>query len=194
MAFRLKLMIIVLLNSHTFAAIIGGLVTVAAAGFGLWLKYVLDRKNAALSILQEIRRAEDLTQAYRELQKMPLYKKIIATNSWSKNKHFFVGQLENDEMDRISDLYSECEFLDHIILNIIDHKFYTLIEETKVKALVEATLAEDPSGATPRQVKYEESNAWKGFLDRANKMQLIYHSDIGRKLKEIANKKVMGVF
>ena len=85
----------------------------ALAAFVVYNKQKSDTKrDAAKIILQEIRRAEDIISDYKQNGGYQFAKKIIATNSWSKNIHLFVGDLDNDELDRISNLYSTGEYLD----------------------------------------------------------------------------------
>lgn len=83
-----------------------------------------DRKrDAAKLVLQEIRRAEKIIADYKEHGHFKFTKKIIATNSWAKNIHFFVENLHVDKLDKISDLYSMGEYLDSVIKMVSDIKF-----------------------------------------------------------------------
>jgi|SRR3989344_5627237 len=81
------------------------------------------KKDAAKIILQEIRRAEDIINDYKEHGQYKFTKRIIATNSWAKNVNHFVGDLDQDELDRISNLYSTGEYLDKVIEKISDYNF-----------------------------------------------------------------------
>lgn len=56
------------------------------------------KRDAAKIILQEIRRAEDIISDYKQNGGYQFAKKIIATNSWGKNIHLFVGDLDIDEL------------------------------------------------------------------------------------------------
>ncbi len=110
-----------------------GLVTLIV-GILAYIIYILQRKDAkrdtAKIILQEIRRAEDIISDYKENGEYKFTKKIIATNSWAKSIHYFVGDLDIDELDKISNLYSMGEYLDSIIGKISDAKFERSLKET----------------------------------------------------------------
>src|SRR3989338_1097255 len=85
----------------------------------LYIRQKIDyKRDAAKIILQEIRRAEDIISDYKQSGSYQFAKKIIATNSWSENINLFVGDLDNDELDKISDLYSTGEYLDSLIKEI----------------------------------------------------------------------------
>ena len=106
-----------------------GFVTLIAGIFTLviYITQKIDNKrNAAKIIIQEIRRAEDLIFDYKEHGQYKFTKKIIATNSWAKNIHHFVSNLDADELDRISNLYSTGEYLDSIITKVSDFSFQEL--------------------------------------------------------------------
>src|SRR3989344_2839853 len=112
------------------------LATILAAfvAFLVYRKQKADTKrDAAKIILQEIRRAEDIISDYKQNAGYQFAKKIVATNSWSNNLHLFVGDLDNDELDRISNLYSTGEYLDTLIKEISDYTFE--IEIGKAEAL-----------------------------------------------------------
>lgn len=51
--------------------------------------------------------------------------------SWSKNIHFFVGDLNNDELDKISDLYSTGEYLDDLVKEISDITLEHEVDQAK---------------------------------------------------------------
>jgi len=103
-----------------------GFATLLTAIVAISLYYWEQRKkkrDAAKIIVQEIRRAEDIISEYKEHRGYKFTKKIIATNSWAKNIHHFVGDLAQDELDKISGLYSTGEYLDSIIAKVSDQNF-----------------------------------------------------------------------
>lgn len=177
------------------------LATILAAFVAFWVyrKQKEDAKrDAAKIILQEIRRAEDIISDYKQNGSYQFAKKIIATNSWSKNIHLFVGDLDNDELDKISDLYSTGEYLDSLIKEI--SKFTLDDEIERDKKLLEIQLRNQPQitleGSTypiaqisqPQNVVIAGIRpVWKNRLDTISfKLEPIYNSTIALKLKRMA--------
>lgn len=139
-----------------------------------------NKRDAARLIIQEIRRAEQIITDYKQTGQYLFSKKIIATNSWSKNIHYFVGDLDNDELDKISDLYSTGEYLDSQISNVSKATMDAAIELDKKIADVQANQRQI---VIPRPL----NPVWKPRLDQVSlKLDLIYHSSIVAKLKKIA--------
>ena len=193
------------LNSGFFT----GLATILTAIVAIFLYYWEQRKkkrDAAKIIIQEIRRAEDLISEYKEHGGYKFTKKIIATNSWAKNIHYFVGDLAQDEVDKISTLYSTGEYLDTIIAKVSDHTFDEQVKsyESEIKQIVaglqnpitsqQSTSSGDQSGAQviPKivqravPVKIQIPPPWKILLDEISfNYEPIYHSSICEKLKKI---------
>lgn len=191
-----------------------GLVTLVAALSALlvyWEKNRDEKKKAARIILQEIRRAEDIIFDYKEHGKYRFTKKIIATNSWAKNIHHFVGDLDADELDRISNLYSTGEYLDSIIKKISDHNFDKKIVdfEKEINELFKSMQNSQSTNQTNLLLNNQNDSQrlsqqnvlkvklplslpapWKDLLDEITlKYEPIYHSTIVEKLKKIANLK-----
>lgn len=183
------------------------LATILAAfvAFLVYRKQKADTKrDAAKIILQEIRRAEDIISDYKQNAGYQFAKKIIATNSWSNNLHLFVGDLDNDELDRISNLYSTGEYLDTLIKEISDYTFKKEIETPSVsvtspimpQSIPQQSQTGNPE-ATPtipaprRMLQVIVSDPpWKPRLDLITfKLEPIYHSTIADKLKKIAKLK-----
>lgn len=186
-----------------------GLATMFTALVAILLYYWEQRKkkrDAAKIIVQEIRRAEEIINEYKEHKAYKFTKKIIATNSWAKNLHYFVGDLAQDELDKISNLYSTGEYLDLIIAKISDHKFDENIKIYKeqiqqiVSGLNQATPTPQstsggvqPQGQPVQQiqrmipVEIPIPPPWKMLFDEISKnYEPIYHSSICEKLKRIA--------
>jgi len=168
----------------------------------LYFKQKFDNKrDAARLILQEIRRAEDIISDYKQSGAYQFAKKIIATNSWNKNINFFVGDLENDELDKISNLYSTGEYLDGLIKEISDITLKDEIEIDKKSQEIELKhQSQKPitlEGSTYPIAQINEPImiriigirpvVWRGRLDAISlKLSPIYDSSIGWKLKKIA--------
>ena len=193
------------LNSNlpsTLAAILAAFIA-----FWVYRKQKEDTKrDAAKIILQEIRRAEDIISDYKEHGQYKFTKKIIATNSWAKNINHFVGDLDQDELDKISNLYSTGKYLDKIIEKISDYNFakniqgfeQSIIElQQKLQSQPQPPQSASVTGGTPQsdsQVKtiplplnVNVKAPWKGLLDEITlKYEPIYHSTIADKLKTIA--------
>lgn len=198
------------LNSNFFV----GFTTFIVGGFAIYLykrKNADSKRDAAKIILQEIRRAEDIINDYKEHGQYKFTKKIIATNSWAKNIHHFVGDLDQDELDKISNLYSTGEYLDSIITKVSDVKFEAgvkVLEENieRISSIVSKSVitanAPDISGGqlqSGQQTLKTEKFAtlpitlpapWKMLFDDITyKYEPIYHSTIAEKLKKIAQLK-----
>jgi hypothetical protein len=166
---------------------------VGGLAFYIYTKQKIDAKrDAAKIILQEIRRAESIISDYKQQGRYQFAKKIIATNSWNKNIHYFVGDLDNDELDRISDLYSTGEYLDSLIKQISDITFDHEVETAK-KIGAQLTLQQIGGRAAEEGLADviipQLPPVWKGRLDlSSNKLEPIYHSTIVAKLREIAQR------
>lgn len=165
----------------------------------LYVKQKEDTKrDAAKIILQEIRRAEDIIFDYKENGSYQFAKKIIATNNWSKNIHLFVGDLDNDELDKISDLYSTGEYLDSLIKEISKITLDDDVE--KDKKLLEVQLKNQPQiildGSTYPIAQISQASSiiipairpvWNERLKTISlRLEPIYNSTIALKLKRIA--------
>lgn len=188
-------------NSNFFIALITLLV--GSVAIFIYLKQRRDSKrDAARIILQEIRRAEDIITDYKEHGQYKFTKKIIATNSWAKSIHYFVGDLVIDELDRVSNLYSTGEYLDSIISKISDVKFETNVRiyEENIQRVTRAIAGEttaateqmsgvggQSSQQTMMPVSVQIPVPWKKLLDEITlKYEPIYYSTIGDKLRKIA--------
>jgi hypothetical protein len=159
-----------------------GLVTLLAGTSAIYLyrrKKFDDKRDAAKIILQEIRRADDIISGYKEHGNFQFTKKIIANNSWGKNIHLFVGDLEPDEMDKISTLYSTGEFLDYLIKRISDCNFDKEVENFKKQS--EAKNSKNSLPPIPHEV-------FRNPISEAvlRDYEFIYNSKTTEKLKKIA--------
>lgn len=164
----------------------------------LYIKQKEDTKrDAAKIILQEIRRAENIISDYKQNGEYKFAKKIIATNNWSKNLHLFVGDLEDDELDRISNLYSTGEYLDVLVKEISDYTFREEIKDQKPLMFTmpiqnvqpqNQNLDLDVNQNTAKKLQFVSMYPpWKPRLELiTSKLEPIYHSTIALKLKKIA--------
>lgn len=197
-------------NSNLLVAIF----TIAAVFVGVWLNHRKKRTNAAASIVQEIRRMEDIINDYRQFDKFTLYKRIVATNSWNKNLHLFSSLLDSDQMNVISDLYSTGEFLDYILRKITDHTFEKNIKENEEEKerlkkdlwpqrntfsrddfmfsrVMRTRRKKDKEELIEDEFELEQDfeDKWSIFLDIAKNIQPVYHSTAIERLKKIAKNK-----
>jgi hypothetical protein len=184
-------------------------------GFVALLTYLIGRstkkKDAAKIILQEIRRAENIIGEYKEYRQYKFTKKIIAINSWAKNIHYFVKELENDDRDKISNLYSTGEYLDSVIAKIDDYKFKKgAKEQDKLHEQIQ-TFLNPPSFTDTRQtpvmpglqisptllqsplvVKVEVPAFWQTLFDEISlNYEPIYNSNVCQRLKDITNRRIV---
>lgn len=181
-----------LVNSNFFLAI----VTLLVGGIAISL-YLVQKRNrkrdTARTIIQEIRRAENIISDYKKTGSYHFSKRIIAINSWTKNIYLFVGDLDNDEMDKISDLYSTSEYLDKLVGEISEITLKDEIERGKellVQLQQQALIQLQQQNQQANIVIPSILPVWKGRLDTISlKIEPIYHSSITDKLKKIANLK-----
>jgi len=189
-------------NSNLFFATI----TFFVGSFALYVytKQKIDsKKDAAKIIIQEIRRAEDIIADYKHTKSYEFAKKIIAVNSWTKNIHYFVNDFENDELDKISNLYSTGEYLDNQIQLISTITFNDSLEILKSqreaflkKQLHRQEVNSSPISPAEQSIMLEEVSklsfqmmppVWQARLeDISNKVELIYLTNIVLKLRKIA--------
>jgi hypothetical protein len=169
-------------------------------GGGAICLYIIQKKDArsdaAKIILQEIRRAEDVIFFYKESGKFKFTQKIIANNSWGKNIHYFVNDLTQDELDKISNLYSVGEFLDKVIYHVHEWQFNynsDLFYEKTPKIKVLASIESGNPATETKEVLVEKPTSpfWTPmFKTIVDKYEPIYHSTVVEKIKEIADKNI----
>lgn len=194
------------INSNYFLTV----VTFCVGGIAifLYLKQRIDNKsNAAKIILQEVRRAEEIILSYQEHRHFRFTQKIIATDSWSQNIHHFVGELNQDELDKISNLYSTGAYLDGVIKKISNIKFDSIIFENflaKAKEHIDGQIDKlkecgvvlnsaqvihddkDEKNVLKVHFTHDVINIDSLFMEIVSSYQPIYHSNICEKLKKIA--------
>lgn len=148
-------------------------------------------------ILQEIRRAEELIAQYKKFRQYSFTQKLIANNSWAKNIHYFVNDLSQNELDKISNAYSTGEYLDSLIQKISDFKFDHSVGKVQSGQSFSQPVQEQknstvnsPSQNPPPVFIQLLVEPWKQLLDDVTmNYEPIYHSAIGLKLRIIARTK-----
>ncbi len=181
------------------------LTALVAIGLFYW-EQIKKKRDAAKIVVQEIRRAEDVINEYKEHGEYRFTKKIIATNSWARNIHYFVGNLEQDEIDKVSNLYSIGVYSDSIIEKVSDQNFEDGVKVFKeqIKQIASGLQNAMPNGQSTASgnqssepsnviankiipIKINIPPPWKMLLDEISyKYEPIYHSEICIKLKRIA--------
>lgn len=183
------------LNSNFLIAII-----TFVAGLLALVIYVLQRKrakrDAAKVILQEIRRAEELIAQYKKFRQYSFTQKLIANNSWARNIHYFVNDLSQNELDKISNAYSTGEYLDSLIQKISDFKFDQSVGRVQSGQNLSQSVQEqknitgNPSPQSQFPVVIQLFAPWQELLNEVTmNYEPIYHSAIGLKLRIIARTK-----
>lgn len=206
-----------------------GAVTLIVGLFAIYL-YLTQKKdtkrNAAKLILQEIRYAEQQIRNHRVNSDSNYYlaDKLLPTNSWNKNVHYFIKEIEESEIDLISRFYSHSQYLDTLIEKIsqIKSNWYIINGQTvRPELLKELAISKklvirpeqltpiiDPQqSTTPFQtpsslqqseftsIKLEvESYASVLLRDVSSKIEFIYNTPAVEKLRNIAKRKWYQLF
>lgn len=110
-----------LLDPSLLGGIISGLATIATGLLAIFIfkTQKKDEKiNAAISILTEIRNAENqianISEKVNSNNTIDL-PSILQTNSWKKSSHLFAKDLDEDELKLINRFYSSCEIIEDLI-------------------------------------------------------------------------------
>lgn len=115
-----------------------------------WIIYKVqkreNKKDAANSILLEIRSAEDAISKVRDAihkEHLDVDVSVLPSESWSAYKHLFVRDFDRDEWDSISDFYNKAALIDDAI-KYNKTAFVGDVEQIRTnKQRVLATYAED---------------------------------------------------
>ena len=190
------------------------------AGFIAIVLYIKQKKDyerdAAKLILQEVRYAEQQIRNHRINSDSNYYlaDKLLPTNSWNKNIHYFIKEIEESEIDLISRFYSHAQYLDNLIDEIskIKGKWWRLpsgiIIIPELKQLQNTTANQQSaenmqqSTSTPLQPPTPqplpllsiqstslELNAGVILKEVSNKIEFIYNTPAIDKLRKISKKK-----
>ena len=177
------------------------LVTLFVGAFALflYLKQKWDTKrDAAKSILQEIRRTEEFIATFKKHGNYQFAKKIIVTNSWNKNLHLFAGDLTDNQIDKISDFFSDAEYLDGLVARISED---TIEEQKKMIEYRHGTNIPSPNQIQPqkplslkiKELKEAGQLAGNPLVDLlvavSSQVVFIYDTTVVEKLKQIARQK-----
>ena len=179
--------IILFFNSNFFIA----LVTLIVGGLAiyLYLKQKTDKKRDAASlILQEIRYAEQQIRNARSMGANYYFaNKLLPTNNWDNNIHLFVNDLDEIEIDLISQFYSQATYLDCVINKISDHENRLKIIRAKDRQgnLINIKIDEK----SPIKLPEYTLNANEVLKDVSQKIEFLYNTPVGNKLKDISKKK-----
>lgn len=192
--------VVTFLDSGFFIA----LVTFGVGLFGIYLykKQQNDNKrDSAKLILQEIRYAEQQVRNVRTNSPgEPNYYmafKLLPTNNWHKNIHLFVNDLQESQLDLISNFYSMAGYLDKIISTISTEKMKTyVLSESVVLPTNPPTMnvnistvlpngfhVHSQAGQQPTQVILQANPI---LADVTTKIEFIYNSPAVDRLRQIA--------
>lgn len=96
-------------------------VTLLVGGFAVWLyrKQKHDfKKDVAKAILLEVQGGEQVVAKIRDAVRnnnLDIDLSVLQSESWSKNKHLFVRDFDNDEWEIVSEFYNKATLLDDAI-------------------------------------------------------------------------------
>ena len=168
-------------NSQFFTAILT--LVVGFIAYFLYLKQKNDTKrDIAKLILQEIRFAENEIRRVKQRGNADYFlsRKLLPTNSWHKNIHIFISDLDQSQVDMISEFYSRAEFLDYLIKTISDKRAtsnpqqITLINPTGDPSQVQSSILIDPAHTllntvTTQEIEYIYSSTAVDVLTKISK-------------------------
>lgn len=148
------------------------------------------KRDAAKLILQEIRYAEQTIRIAKEHNyDYYLASKLLPTNSWHKNIHFFVHELTETDIDLISRFYSHSSYIDIIIEKISDKKNDILTPKNPIHGTSAV-----PATGMPAIIQEFELNATKILKEVSEKVEFIYNTPAIDKLRLISEKKYLRFF
>lgn len=175
------------LDSNFFTGtvtLIAGLVVVF-----LYLRQKYDgQRDAAKLILQEIRYAEQTIRIAKEHNyDYYLANKLLPTNSWHKNIHYFVHDLKETDIDLISRFYSHSSYIDVLIEKISDKKNDLLTPKS-----ISNSIGVVPATPTPTVIQEFELSTSGILREVSEKVEFIYNTPAIDKLRLISEKKHLG--
>ncbi len=122
------------LNSPFFA----GLATIVTGGIAI-IVYLLQKQsekiNAAVSILFEIRNAENKVDIISEKLKsanaldLP---RVLPSNSWEKYSHLFAKNFDEDEFRLINTFFNTCVFIEELVVRQNNYIWITADERGRI--------------------------------------------------------------
>ena len=106
-----------LVASNLYFAAVTFLVGLSA--FYLYTRQRIDgKKEIANIIISEIRHAENRIGQYKSshtIQRSFYLEPILPSNSWTKNHHLFIQDLDSDEYTLVRNFFTKCELLDRAL-------------------------------------------------------------------------------
>ena len=200
-------------NSSFFFALITLLVGFIAIAIYLRQREEEKRDSASL-ILQEIRFAENKLRNFNVTFGFNFHDHILPTASWHKSIHFFVNQLEENEIDLISSFYTKCEYVDILIRKIADQHFFpatlhvppgqiapgvAVPQNLSVAPAVQANsvpqgLPSGPQSIVSQPVVSQLAQAHLHELTLELRSGYILNSSVGEHLREISTRKKWSIF
>lgn len=161
----------------TFVLSATTLSTVGTAFLAFYIQRSFNKRDIAKLILQEIRHAEKILSQYSEKHGFSWDRKIIINNSWRSNMHYFIGDLENDEIEKINNIY----FLGAQIDKTTSAEFAMKLDPINVK--ISDQSKEDDFSGECKAISYAITSHLKDLMQT---YQPIYYTPICEKLKKIA--------
>lgn len=170
------------LNSPFFSSVVT--LVVGLIAYILYLKQKNDAKqDIAKLILQEIRFAENEIRRVNQKGNADYFlsRKLLPTNSWHKNIHVFISDLDQSQVDMISEFYTRAEYLDYLIKIISDRR-------TSGMPPQQITLINNPTGEPSQsstQIQIDPAHALLNIVT-TQEIEYIYNSAAVDTLRKIA--------
>lgn len=158
------------------------------------------KRDLAKLIIQEVRYAEQLIKNASDIgYTYSLANRVLPTNSWNKNIHLFINNLNQSDVDTISKFYSNASYLDDLISHISEMKNNMLIPIKEVQNncslfrepainIENPTDTHEKSGM-PSASGFYQSLSKPLLTEVSSKIEYIYNTPAIDKLRYIANKK-----
>ncbi|NGX53627.1 MAG: hypothetical protein K1000chlam4_00343 [Chlamydiae bacterium] len=180
------------------------LVTITV-GSVAWLIYYLQKRDkkreAAAIILMEIRLAEKRIEEIKRSKRINpnIFSPLLISTRWNEYNHFFVNNLDKDEMDAIDNFYNDCITIDRSIeqrsaskqLEQKSQAFHATLSKLAVKATDQDNFEQEKNKyikiIVPDKALLSADLPQQIIQDIINNITPITNSNIGYKLKKIAS-------
>lgn len=151
------------------------------------------KRDMASLILQEIRYAEQKLREARSREHVYLFAyKLLPTNSWNKNIHLFVSDLEENQIDTISSFYSNAAFIDQVVEHIANDAMSSVPAQTSQSVPIPSAVPINGQSGDQKQIQLEISllpaGAAKILREVSERVEFIYNSSAADVLRKIAKK------
>ena len=178
-------------NNLGFVTILGALFVIL-----VYFRQQMDHKiEVAKIILQEIRYAEKQIKIARERNNsFLLTNTLLPTNNWYKNISLFVNDLEQADIDAISDFYSKVSFLDKIINYITDFKVNRIIPSLEKQMADTVPAAQSAVGGSKNETTQQKQIikiqlfAEVALKEVADQVEFLYNTPAADKLRKISQR------